>query len=144
MARPDYIQVDCKGHPGVSSYPTAVGQQAASYDKDPLALIRKVTDAHRTGLYVHYSGVKDINYVRLHPEQARLQVNGKPDHANPNVKGIDEIPVLTDLKVSVLTQSNPKSVLLQPEGIPLKYSFINGRTEITLPKLEIHNIIEIN
>ena len=36
--RPDYIQVDSKGHPGVSSYPTEVGQQAAGYDKDPLAL----------------------------------------------------------------------------------------------------------
>lgn len=87
MARPDYIQVDCKGHPGVSSYPTAVGQQAASYDKDPLALIRKVTDAHHVGLYVHYSGLKDINYVRLHPEQARLQPNGKPDPENTSLWG---------------------------------------------------------
>lgn len=87
MARPDYIQVDCKGHPGVSSYPTAVGQQAASYDKDPLALIRKVTDAHHTGLYVHYSGVKDINYVRLHPDQARLQQDGQPDRENTSLWG---------------------------------------------------------
>src|ERR1035437_209153 len=52
-ARPDYIQVDCKGHPGISSYPTLVGQQAASYDKDPLALIRKVTEAHKVALFVH-------------------------------------------------------------------------------------------
>ncbi|MCX6225500.1 MAG: hypothetical protein NTV01_12255 [Bacteroidia bacterium] len=87
MARPDYIQVDCKGHPGVSSYPTQVGQQAASYDKDPLALIRKVTNAHRAGLYVHYSGVKDLNYVRLHPEQARVQQNGKPDPENTSLWG---------------------------------------------------------
>ncbi len=87
MARPDYIQIDCKGHPGVSSYPTSVGQQAASYDKDPLALIRKVTDAHHVGLYVHYSGVKDLNYVRLHPEQARVQQNGKPDPENTSLWG---------------------------------------------------------
>ena len=87
MARPDYIQVDCKGHPGVSSYPTEVGQQAASYDKDPLALIRKITDAHQVGLYVHYSGVKDVNYVRLHPEQARVQPNGKPDPENTSLWG---------------------------------------------------------
>jgi len=46
MGRPDFIQVDCKGHPGFCSYPTEVGQQAVSYDKDPLALIRKVTNAH--------------------------------------------------------------------------------------------------
>ena len=77
--RPDYIQVDCKGHPGVSSYPTEMGQQALSFDKDPLALIRKITEKHRVSLYVHYSGVWDANYVRLHPDQARIQPNGTPD-----------------------------------------------------------------
>ncbi len=77
--RPDYIQVDCKGHPGVSSYPTEVGQQALSFDKDPLALIRKITAKQRVSLYVHYSGVWDANYVRLHPDQARVQPNGTPD-----------------------------------------------------------------
>jgi hypothetical protein len=87
MARPDYIQVDCKGHPGVSSYPTQVGQQAASYDKDPLALIRKVTENRGVALYVHYSGVKDLNYVRLHPEQARLRQDGKPDPENTSLWG---------------------------------------------------------
>ena len=77
--RPDYIQVDCKGHPGVSSYPTEVGQQAVSFDKDPLALLRKITEKNQVSLYVHYSGVWDANYVRLHPDQARVQPNGTPD-----------------------------------------------------------------
>ncbi len=27
QAHPDYIQIDCKGHPGLSSYPTKVGNQ---------------------------------------------------------------------------------------------------------------------
>lgn len=79
MGRPDYIQVDCKGHPGFCSYPTLVGQQAISYDKDPLALIRKVTNAHNLSLYLHYSGVQDRNYVKLHPDEACLGPDGKPD-----------------------------------------------------------------
>jgi hypothetical protein len=79
LARPDYIQVDCKGHPGVSSYPTNVGQRAAGYDKDPLKLIRKVTEKRNVALYMHYSGAIDANYVRLHPEEARLDRDGKPD-----------------------------------------------------------------
>ncbi len=87
MARPDFIQVDCKGHPGVSSYPTHVGQQAASYDKDPLALIRKVTEAHHVALYVHYSGVQDHQYVKLHPEQARFTADGKSDQSNASLWG---------------------------------------------------------
>lgn len=87
LARPDYIQVDSKGHPGVSSYPTEVGQQAKSYEKDPLALIRKVTEAHKVALYVHYSGVMDINYARLHPDQARFTPDGKSDGRNTSFWG---------------------------------------------------------
>lgn len=79
MARPDYIQIDCKGHEGVSSYQTAVGKQAAGYDKDPLALFRKVTDKHNVGLYVHYSGVWDFNYARVNPSEARVKEDGTPD-----------------------------------------------------------------
>lgn len=86
-ARPDFIQVDCKGHAGVSSYPTLIGQQAASYDKDPLALIRKVTEAHHVSLYVHYSGVQDHNYVRLHPGEARFTSEGKSDEKNASLWG---------------------------------------------------------
>lgn len=85
--RPDYIQVDSKGHPGVSSYPTTVGQQTAGYDKDPLALIREVTLKRKVALYVHHSGVMDINYVRLHPEQGRRGPNGKPDGQNTSFWG---------------------------------------------------------
>lgn len=79
LARPDYIQVDSKGHPGISSYPTKVGQQASGYDKDPLRLIKKVTDKLNVALFVHYSGAIDANYVRLHPEEARFGPDGKPD-----------------------------------------------------------------
>lgn len=85
--RPDYIQMDSKGHPGVSSYPTTVGQQAAGYDKDPLALIRNVTLKRNVALYVHHSGVMDINYVRLHPEEGRRTPDGKPDGQNTSFWG---------------------------------------------------------
>ncbi len=79
LARPDYIQVDSKGHPGISSYPTKVGQQAKGYDKDPLALIRKVTNKRKVALFVHYSGAIDANYVRLHPGEARFGPDLMPD-----------------------------------------------------------------
>ena len=101
IARPDYIQVDSKGHPGISSYPTEVGQQAQSYDKDPLALIRKVTNDHNVALYVHYSGVRDVNYVELHPDEARFGSDGKSDGQNTSLWGpyVDKllIPQLKEL-----------------------------------------------
>ena len=30
---PDFIQIDCKGHPGISSYPTQVGYHVTSFGK---------------------------------------------------------------------------------------------------------------
>ena len=35
--KPDYIQIDCKGHRGYSSYPTKVGNPAPGFVGDPLA-----------------------------------------------------------------------------------------------------------
>ena len=36
LVHPDYLQIDCKGHPGFSSYPTKVGHQAPGIIGDPL------------------------------------------------------------------------------------------------------------
>jgi lysophospholipase L1-like esterase len=38
QVHPDCIQIDCKGHPGLSSYPTKVGNQAPGFIGDPLRL----------------------------------------------------------------------------------------------------------
>lgn len=142
IARPDYLQVDCKGHPGVSSYPTLVGQQAAGYDKDPLALIRKVTEAHNVGLYVHYSGVKDNNYVRLHPEEARLKPDGKSDGVNTSLWG----PYVDKLLIPQMIELNDKYHVdgawidgecwsLQPDYQPTAEAEFTKKTGITsIPK----------
>lgn len=41
--KPDFIQVDTKGHPGISSYPTKVGVAAPDIVQDPLKLFREET-----------------------------------------------------------------------------------------------------
>lgn len=57
--KPDFVQVDCKGHPGISSCPTQVGTHPDSIRKDILKIWREVTAKHGVALYVHYSGVLD-------------------------------------------------------------------------------------
>src|SRR5512138_3621422 len=52
QVKPDYIQIDCKGHPGLSSYPTKVGNQAPGFVGDPLRLFRQVTAERGVGLYM--------------------------------------------------------------------------------------------
>jgi hypothetical protein len=79
--QPDFIQVDCKGHPGITSYPTKteIGTSVASFAQDPLMLIREVTARRGVGLYVHYSGVIDRQVVSTHPQWASLDTAGQPN-----------------------------------------------------------------
>ena len=73
---PDYIQVDCKGHPGWASYPTACGNAMPNIVGDPLKIWREATAKCGVALYVHYSGVWDQKFCTEHPEEAILQADG--------------------------------------------------------------------
>lgn len=77
--KPDFIQVDCKGHAGVTSYPTKIGNTPKRFEKDILRLFRDVTRRRGVALYVHYSGVWDNEAVKHHPKWARIDSEGKPD-----------------------------------------------------------------
>lgn len=77
LVHPDYLQIDCKGHPGLSSYPTKVGHQAPGIVGDPLRVWREVSARHGVALYMHYSGVYDRTCVR-EPGWAAIGANGKP------------------------------------------------------------------
>jgi len=99
--RPDYVQTDCKGHPGRSSYPTRVGHPAPGFVKDTLKIWRQVTAEHGVALYLHYSGVWDSKAVEVHPEWARINEKGEKDKRLTSVYGpyVDEllIPQLKEL-----------------------------------------------
>lgn len=80
--RPDYIQTDCKGHHGLSSYPTKVGNPAPNIVGDPLRIWRDVTAEHGVALFVHYSGIVDKKAIDLNPDWARLDEQGNRDLTN--------------------------------------------------------------
>lgn len=87
MVKPDFIQVDSKGHAGVSSYPTKVGYWPGTLVKDPLRLFRDVTRRHGVALYVHHSGVWDDQAVKHHPNWARMTQEGKIDEHKTSLFG---------------------------------------------------------
>ena len=76
LVHPDYLQIDCKGHPGLSSYPTKVGHQAPGFVGDPLRVWREVTARHGVALYMHYSGVWDSKAIKEHPDWAARDADG--------------------------------------------------------------------
>jgi len=77
--KPDYLQVDCKGHKGICSYPTKVGIPSINYIKDPMRIWRDATRKFNIPLYIHYSGVWDMACAKKHPAWARIDENGKVD-----------------------------------------------------------------
>ena len=76
--KPDFVQCDCKGHRGYSSYETKVGYKAPGFAKDNLRIWRDVTKANNVPLYMHYSGVWDTEALKHHPDWARVDEEGKP------------------------------------------------------------------
>ncbi|QEH34392.1 hypothetical protein OJF2_29310 [Aquisphaera giovannonii] len=79
LVRPDYLQVDCKGHPGYTSYPTKVGNPAPGFVGDPLKVWREATARRGVALYMHYSGIYDEHAVRTHPDWAATRADGAKD-----------------------------------------------------------------
>ena len=99
--KPDYIQCDCKGHAGYSSYKTKAGNPAPGFVKDQLTIWRKVTKEYGIPLTVHYSGVWDTKAVELFPEWAAINEDGsKNKNMTSTFKGYAEgllIPQLVEL-----------------------------------------------
>lgn len=85
--KPDYIQIDCKGHPGYSSYPTKVGNPVPGFVGDPLRVWREVTAARGVALYMHYSGVWDSRAIELHPDWAARNADGTTNKNATSVFG---------------------------------------------------------
>ena len=88
---PDWIQTDCKGHPGYTSWPTKVGSTSPGVVKDALRIYRDVTREMGIKLGVHYSGVVDVRAIELHPEWGRVDAAGKLDKwATCRLHGYDD------------------------------------------------------
>ena len=87
MVRPDYLQTDCKGHAGYSSYPTQAGNPAPGIIGDPLRIWREVTAQRGVALYMHYSGVYDSYAIKQHPEWAVTNADGARDRFSTSVFG---------------------------------------------------------
>ena len=109
LLKPDFLQIDCKGHPGWASYPTECGNAMPDISGDPLALWRRVTKEEDVALYLHYSGVIDQQYCMNNPDEVIMRADGtrindgRADAVSgctrPNGRYVDEllIPQLKEL-----------------------------------------------
>ena len=88
----DFLQVDCKGHPGWVSYPTKIGNAMPNIVADPLKTWREVTREEGVELYVHYSGIYESRYCSLNPDGATMDESGsRTDFVRPQGPYSDEV-----------------------------------------------------
>ena len=77
--KPDWIQCDCKGHAGYTSWPTQIGSPSPGIITDALRIHRDVTRELGIKLGMHYSGVWDTRAIELHPDWALIHTDGSAD-----------------------------------------------------------------
>lgn len=77
--KPDWIQCDCKGSAGLSSYPTKVGYPKPGLKNDPLRIHRDVTRELDLPLLVHFCGVWDLAASTHHREWTRRDAGGNAE-----------------------------------------------------------------
>ncbi len=74
---PDWVQCDCKGHPGYTSWPTRTGYASPGIVRDALQVHREVTRELGIPLVMHYSGLWDEAAIQHHPSWARVNATGR-------------------------------------------------------------------
>lgn len=75
--KPDFVQIDSKGHPGISSYKTKSGTPAKSFEVETLKLWRRLTKERGIALYAHHSGVYDRCVAKMRPDWAIVNEDGR-------------------------------------------------------------------
>ncbi len=99
--KPEYVQIDTKGHPGYTSFFSAYGDVAPGLEVDHLKILREETAKRGILLIAHHSGIYDKCACRNHPEWAVVHADGTPDvdNTDPTSPYADEklIPQLKEL-----------------------------------------------
>jgi hypothetical protein len=84
----------------------------------------------------------DVTATRLGDRLLVNLVNTAGPHGNAKVNVHDDIPPVGPLNVSIRCP-RPASVLLQPGGGTLEHEYRDDRLQVTVPRVAIHDIIEI-
>ncbi len=80
LLNPDFVQTDCKGHPGHTSWYSRVPNATVSpgVKRDALKGWRRATAQLGLPLHCHYSGIWDDAAGEQHPEWCRVDAEGVP------------------------------------------------------------------
>ncbi len=86
---------------------------------------------------ITYTKQEKENRNILHLLFAHTTVRGK------NTEVIEDTVPLYNVKCSVKCNAEPSKITLVPSGEELNFEYLNGRAEFTVPKVDIHQMVEI-
>ena len=86
---------------------------------------------------VTYTKQEKENRHILHLLFAHTTVRGK------NTEVIEDTVPLYNVKCSVKCDTEPSKITLVPTGEELDFQYNNGRVEFIVPKVDIHQMVEI-
>ena len=99
LAKADFAQTDCKGHPGITCWPSLTPEAtvAQPLHHDVLRAWREATRSLGIPLHAHYSGLWDGAAGLKHPEWCAVGPDGKPYPASgTQMTGRTETPAPPD------------------------------------------------
>jgi hypothetical protein len=70
-------------------------------------------------------------------------VNTTGPHDNEKVMALDEITPVGPLQIELKLTKKPNKVMLQPDNIPMPYTYREGKLQCSLPMLKIHSLVVI-
>lgn len=141
--KPDYIQCDCKGHPGIACYPTKVGTTSKNMAADNLRIW--VDTVHECGLpiYMHYSGIVDEVYCKDHPEHS---FNYDKDSNDSRTNVLDDTyskELLIPQIKEIITEYGADGIWVDGDCWPIGTTFTdNGYITETMKKYLDENLTE--
>jgi len=86
----------------------------------------------------------DVTVNRIGGRLTVNLVNTAGPHDNAAVSVFDEIPTVGPLDITIRYPEKPKNVTLEPGGKKMEYKHADGQIKLTIPKLEIHEIIVVD
>lgn len=109
-------------------------------------LMRKITDNLYTPMVKVESAVGLVEIVPLMKDGKKMiqLINGGGGHANTRAATYKFIPPALDINLSIALDNEPIALTLQPEGKKLDFEYKNGRAYLTVDRVDIHGVIEVD
>jgi hypothetical protein len=85
----------------------------------------------------------DVSVNHLHDKLSINLVNTSGAHWDTKKPLFESIEPVGALEITMRATTKPAKITLQPAGQPLAFTYRDGLSKLTVPRLEIHGIVVV-